>query len=105
MQLGKHNLHTGQTGARLNIGRDTAAVVAHLNRTVTVQNHLDGLTETGERLIHRVVDNLPEAVHQAAGVSGADVHARAFAYSFQTFQHGEVTGGVVRRRHGNPFGK
>ena len=103
VQLSEHDLHTGQTGARLNIGGDTAAIIAHLNRTVTVQNDLNGLTETGERLIHRVVDNLPEAVHQAAGVGGANVHARAFAYSFQTFQHGEVTGGVVRRRHGNPF--
>ena len=104
VQLSEHNLHTGQTGARLNIGGDTAAIIAHLNRTITVQDDLDGLTETGERLIHRVVDNFPEAVHQAAGVGGANVHARAFAYSFQTFQHGEVTSGVVRRRHGNPFG-
>ena len=104
VQLSEHDLHTGQAGARLNVGGDTAAIIAHLNRTVTVQNDLNGLAETGERLIHRVVDNLPEAVHQAARVGGANVHARAFAYSFQTFQHGEVTGGVVRRRHGNPFG-
>ena len=105
VQLSEHDLHTGQAGARLNVGGDTAAIIAYLNRTVTVQNDLNGLAETGERLIHRVVDNLPEAVHQTTRVGGANVHARAFAYSFQTFQHGEVTGGVVRRRHGNPFGK
>ena len=104
VKLSEDDLHTGQAGTRLNIGGDTSAIVANLNRTVAVENHLNGLAEACERLVHRVVDNLPEAVHETARIGGADIHARAFADCFKTFQNGEVTSGVVRGRHGIPFG-
>ena len=104
VKLGEDTLHTRQAGTRLNIRGDASTVVTNLHRTIAVENHLNGLAEAGERLVHRVVDNLPEAVHEAAGIGGADVHARAFADCFKTFQNGEVASGVVRGRHGIPFG-
>ena len=42
-----------------------------------------------------VVDDLPQAVHQAAGVGRADVHPRALADRLQSLEHQEVVG-VVR---------
>jgi hypothetical protein len=43
-----------------------------------------------ERLIDRIVDNLPQAVHQPSGVGGADVHRRPFPDSFETLQDQQV---------------
>jgi hypothetical protein len=60
-----------------------------------VQGHLDVLGDAREGLVHAVVDDLPEAVHETAGVGGADVHAGALADRLQALEDEEV-GGVVR---------
>ena len=51
----------------------------------------------GEGLVDGVVDDLPQAVHEAAGVGGADVHARPLAHGLQSFEDQQVLGvvGVV----------
>ena len=61
-----------------------------------MQDDLDVVAEAGEGLVDGVVDDLPEAVHEPAGVGGADVHAGAFADGLKAFQHGEMPGGVIR---------
>ena len=48
-----------------------------------------------ERLVDGVVDDLPEAVHEAAGVGRADVHAGALAHRLEALEHGEMAGGIV----------
>ena len=50
-----------------------------------------------ERLVHGVVDDLPQAVHQPAGVGGADVHARPLADGLEPLEDEQVLGvvGVV----------
>ena len=75
------------------------ARVAHLDAVVGVQDDLDVAAVTGERLVDGVVDDLPEAVHEAAGVGRADVHARALAHRLEALEHGEVPGRIVRARH------
>src|SRR5262249_15943611 len=67
-----------------------AAVVADLGRPVLVQRHLDLRAVAAESLVDRVVEDLPQAVHQAAAVGGADVHAGALADGVQAFEHGKV---------------
>ena len=71
------------------------ARVAHLDAVVGVQDHVDLGAVAAERLVDRVVDDLPQAVHEAAGVGRADVHAGALAHRLEALEHGEVTGGVV----------
>ena len=66
VQLGEDHLDAGQPGARLDVDRDAAAVVAHLDRAVAVQDDLDAVAVAGEGLVDGVVDDLPEAVHEAA---------------------------------------
>src|SRR5690606_20223169 len=49
----------------------------------------------GQRLVHRVVDDLPQAVHEAARVRGADVHAGTLADGVQAFEDRQMACGVV----------
>ena len=44
----------------------------------------------GQRLVDAVVDDLPQAVHEPAGVGGADVHARALADRLEPLEDQEV---------------
>ena len=56
---------------------------------VVEQADVDLAGVAGHRLVHRVVDHLPDEVVQTAFTGGADVHAGAFADSLQPFQHGD----------------
>ena len=49
----------------------------------------------GEGLVDGVVDDLPDAVHEAARVGRADVHARALADRLEPLEHLKVVGGVL----------
>ena len=95
VQLGEDHLDAGQAGPRLLVDRDAAAVVVDLGRAVRVQGDVDVLGDAGQRLVHPVVDDLPQAVHEAAGVGRADVHAGALADRLQALEDQQVRG-VVR---------
>ena len=47
-------------------------------------------TVSAQSLVDGVVDDLPQAVHQAAGIGRADVHGRPLADRFQPFQDEQV---------------
>jgi hypothetical protein len=94
VQLGEDDLDAREPGAGLDVDRDAAAVVVDLGRPVRVQRHLDAVGDALQGLVDAVVDDLPQAVHQAAGVGGPDVHARALAHGLQPLEDEEV-GGVV----------
>ena len=66
VQLGGDHLDAGQPGLGLLVDRDAAAVVVDLDRVVGVQGDLDPVGGPGQRLVHAVVDDLPQAVHEAA---------------------------------------
>ena len=97
VQLGEDHLDAGEAGAGLDVDRDAAAVVLDLDRPVVVEGDVDVVAVPGERLVDGVVDDLPEAVHEAAGVGGADVHARALADRLEALEDLQVAGGVVGR--------
>ena len=90
VQLGHHDL-----GRRalllvvvLDVDRYAASVVDHRHRIVGVDDDLDVVAEAGERLVDRVVQDLEHHVVKAGAVGGvADVHPRALAHRFETFQH------------------
>ncbi|MPN26416.1 hypothetical protein SDC9_173840 [bioreactor metagenome] len=95
MQLGEHDLDAGQAGARLDVHRNAASDIHHLNRSIGIEADLDPVTEARQRLVHGVVDDLPQAVHQAAGIRRADVHRRTLANRLQALQHQQVPSLVV----------
>ena len=103
VQLGEDHLDAGQAGLGLLVDRDAAAVVVHLDGAVGVQGDLDAVRGAGQRLVHAVVDDLPHAVHEPAGVGGADVHARSLPDRLEALQDQEVVG-VVRVVDGGSSG-
>src|SRR5690606_22922847 len=56
---------------------------------------LDPAAVPTERLVHGVVDDLPDAVHQAATVGAADVHTRTLTHRLEALEDLEMVGGVV----------
>ncbi len=100
VQLGGDHLDAGEPGLGLLVGRDAAAVVVHLGRAVGVQRDLDAVRGARQRLVDAVVDDLPQAVHEPAGVGRADVHARPLAHRLEPLEDEEVCGvvGVVGDR-------
>ena len=97
VQLRHDQLDAGQAGLGLDVDRDAAAVVADLHRAVGVQVDVDAGTVTAERLIDGVVDDLPQAVHEAAAVGGPDVHPGPLADGLESFEHRQVPRGVPVR--------
>ena len=93
----------GEARLGLLVDRDAATVVVHLRGAVRVQGHVDVGAEAAQGLVHGVVDDLPHAVHQAAGVGRPDVHARPFAHRLEPLEDEEVVG-VVRVVDGGPSG-
>ena len=94
VQAGHDDLDAGQAGARLDVDRDAAPVVADLDRAVGVQVDLDAGAVTAQGLVDGVVDDLPEAVHEPARVGGPDVHARPLADGLEPLEDQQVAGGV-----------
>jgi len=94
VQPGHDQLDAGELGLPLGVDRDAAAVVAYLGGPIGVQDDLDPGAEAAQRLIHRVVDDLPEAVLHASAVRRPDVHAGALAHRVQAFEDGQVLSGV-----------
>jgi hypothetical protein len=92
VQLGEDDLHARQSGPGFDINRDASAPVTHLDTAVGVQDDVDLGPVAREGLIDRVVDDLPEAVHQAGRSVRADVHARPFAHGFEPLEYLEVVG-------------
>ena len=90
VQPGHHKLHAGQAGLGFHVDRDPAPVVAHLRAAVRVRRDLDPRAVPSECLVHRVVEDLPQAVQQAPAVGGADVHARALADRVEAVEHRQV---------------
>jgi hypothetical protein len=80
----------------MDVDRHAAAVVAHLAAAVGMQDHVDLLRMPGQRLVHRVVDDL---LRQVIGARGVGVHAGAALDRLQAGEDFDV-GGVVARIHG-----
>src|SRR6185295_8257248 len=81
------------------VNRDTAAVVTDRDRPVGVQNDLDRIAVTSQRLVHRVVDGLVHEVVQTVGPGVADVHGGALADRLQALEDLDVTRGIRFARH------
>src|SRR5690606_21527484 len=84
-----------QAGARLDVDGDPAGAVLHLDAAVGVQDDVDARAVAGEGLVDGVVDDLPQAVHEAAGIGGAGVHPGALAHGLQPLEHLEMMGGIL----------
>ncbi len=96
VQLGEHELDGADALGRVHVGGDAAPVVLDPDRAVLHERDVDGVGVPGERLVDRVVDDLPHEVVQAALAGGADVHAGPLAHRLEALEDGDG-GGVVGR--------
>jgi hypothetical protein len=95
VQLGEHDLDAREPRLGLDVHGDAARGVAHLDAAVRVQADVDAVAVTAERLVHAVVDDLPQAVHEAAGVGRPDVHPGPLAHRLEALEDGEMAGGII----------
>jgi len=66
---------------------DAAAVVGDRQAVAGLERDLDAGGEAGDRLVHRIVDDLGGEVVERAFVGAADVHAGAAADRLEAFEH------------------
>lgn len=95
VELGVDDFDAGQALAGDNVDGDASAVVGDGGGVVGVEAHVDSVAVSFQSLIDGVVDDLPEAVHEASVVGGADVHAGALAHRLEAFEDREVPCVVV----------
>ncbi len=76
VQLGVDDLDAGQAGLGLDVDGHAAAVVADLDGTVGVQQHLDVGAVPAERLVDGVVDDLDGQVVEGRFPLAAHIHTR-----------------------------
>jgi hypothetical protein len=94
MQLGERDLDPGHLVRGVHVDRDAAAVVGDTAAAVGQERDLDARAVARHRLVHGVVDDLPNEVVQARRAGASDVHAGPFADWLEAFEHGHVLGPV-----------
>ena len=77
MQGAENHFHPRPFQFRVFVHRHTAAVIANREGTALVQGHRHFAGETGESLVHTVVDDF---LGQVVGPRSVGVHPRALAY-------------------------
>jgi hypothetical protein len=89
VQLGQRDLDRRDAFRLVEVDRDAASVVPDADRAVGVDRDPAVPRVPGQRLVHRVVDNLPDEVVEAAHVGVADVHRRTHAHRLEAFEDGD----------------
>jgi hypothetical protein len=81
------------------VNRDSRAPVPHRDGVVRVEDYLDAVVATGERLVDGVVDDLEDEMMEAARPSRPDVHPRSLANRLEAFQNCDVLSAIALLRH------
>ena len=87
VQNSVHHRDSRQAGLLLDAHGDAAAVIGHADDLAGQDLDLDFVTEAGQRFVNGVVHDLIDQMVQSSGTGGADVHTRALADRFQSFQY------------------
>ena len=96
VELGEDHVGGRDALFLVDVDRHAAAVVAHRDRAVAMQDDFQPVAVARQRLVDRIVDDLVDHVVQAGAVVGvADIHARTLAHRVQPAQHLDRIGAVV----------
>jgi hypothetical protein len=79
----------------VHVRRNAAAVVDDADRVVEVNRDADFRTETGERFVDRVVDDLVDEMMQPGRPCRADIHRRALANRLKAFEDLDAVCAVI----------
>jgi hypothetical protein len=95
VERGEDHLQRAQVlELRMGIDGDPAPIVADREPVARLQSHLDEAGMTGDRLVHRVVEDFSGEMVKRRFVRPANVHARPAPDRLQPFQNLDVLGGV-----------
>ena len=103
MQHGKDNFQRGTARLRLNVYRDTAAVIGDGDGVALVDGDSDLTAITRQGFVDGVIHDFVHQVMKARRRRGADVHTGALADSLKTFQYLNFRG-VIVLFHGGFYG-
>ena len=92
---GEDHLQGGTVFLLMHARRNAAAVVLHADGVSFEDAHVDGIAETGHGLVDTVVHHFINEVVQAPFGDVADIHRRALADCFESFQHLDTVGGIL----------
>ncbi|MNC19049.1 hypothetical protein D3C75_669740 [compost metagenome] len=87
MQDSHYNFKRGFLQLHILADRNTPPVINYSNTVIFMNNHLNPVAKTCQRLIDTVIDNLPDQMMQTLGAGRADVHAGTLPDRFQPFKH------------------
>jgi hypothetical protein len=90
MQRGEDGRNRRKTRLGHLVDRDAASVVLDRDAAIRVDRDVYPGTESGHRLINRVVDNLPNEVMQSSGAGRTDIHGRTLADGLETLENRDV---------------
>ena len=87
VQLGKHDLHRRNALLRVNVDRNTSAVIRDGNGSLGGYFYVYGVAIAGKRLVHAVVHYFDDKVMKPPLVGRSDVHSGTFTNRLQPFEH------------------
>ncbi len=96
VQFGEHDLERRDLALLVPVDGDAPAVVVDLHRSVAVQYHLYPVAVAGRRFVDRVVDQLPQKVHETVAARSADVHPGSLPDRLEAFEGLDRVGVVGR---------
>ncbi len=94
MQIGQHQLDGRHLELRVNVDRNTAAIVTDGAGAVYVDGDVDPLAKTGQMFVDGIVENFENAMVKTTFIDVADIHSRPLADGFQSLQFIDL-GGIV----------
>jgi len=90
MQGGENQLDSGHMGLGMDIDRKAASFVLNLDGAVFMQDDGDGLAKAVDGFVFGVIDNLPNELVKAGRTGSLNIHAWAFANTFEFAQNLDV---------------
>ena len=95
VDFGEYDLERGNPLLRVDIGRNTAAVIRNGAAAVGIQHHFDVRAVARQRLVDGVVHHLVHEMVQPLGVRGRNIHTGPFSDVLQTVQYLDLFGAVL----------
>ena len=87
MKLGEDDFHARKANSGDLVYGNTTTVIRDRSRMVRMQAHIDRVAVAFQGLVDRIINNLPEAVHESTVVGRSDVHAGALTNGLESFEN------------------
>ena len=94
MKDGKHHFHCRNTRLVVNACGNASAVVNNGDGIVFIDGYVNGITESGQSLVHGVIHNLVHQMVQTPAGSGTDIHTGPLPNRLKPFQNLDLISAV-----------